>query len=238
MTNKETVEVTIDSNEASQCPELVEVFALHEDTQDWEIKPLPEGDFIIDNCIFERKTPSDFASSLQDGRLRDQVDRLAGRDMIPYIVFDGNMEDFENLSHTNISPKALRGMVSSIERHNKIPTKFCSNNKTLADVSVRLARKEKEDPSVSEARQTEAIKDVSFIEEVFLAIDGVGVKTAEKLANRFETLEAAINAAQSDFKEVDDVGDVTSETIYNTLHSVKESTTSDDSDRGKKVYKI
>jgi len=234
MSKKESVNVTIDSNEASQKPELVETLALHEDVEDYKIEPKSEGDVHIDNCMFERKSPSDFASSLQDGRLRDQVERMAGNDKIPFVMVDGDMSDFEELGYTIIGPKSLRGMVASIEMKNNVRVKFCSDIKTLCDMTVRLSRKEKEEVELTQARQTDAIKTPSFIEEVFLAIDGVGVKTAEKLASEFNSLQKALNATKDDFKEVDDVGDVTADKIYNCLNG----NVNGKSDTGKRVYNL
>lgn len=219
MTNKESVEVVIDSNEATQKPELVETLALHEDIEDYEIKPLDEGDFIIDNCIFERKSPSDFASSLQEGRLRDQIERMAAHEEIPFVLVEGNMEDFNDLEHTDIPAKSLRGMDASIELRNNISVKYCSNVKLLADIAVRMARKEKESVTTVQARQTDAITDTTFIERVFLAIDGIGPKTAENLSEQFESLSDALNANSDVFESIEGVGPETSEKILEALHS-------------------
>lgn len=237
MTKKESVKVTIDSNEASQKPKLVEVLAMHEDTEDYEIKPLSEADFHIGNCIFERKTPSDFASSLEKGRLRDQVERMAGREEVPFIMVEGDMSDFDALKHTDIGSKSLRGMDASIEMKNNITVKYCSNIELLCDESVRLARKEKEDVTISQARQTEAVQEASFIEKVFLAIDGVGVKTSQKLSSEFESLSAAMNADKKDFESVDDVGPSTSEKIYSHLHN-SSNRTSNGTEEESRVYNI
>lgn len=238
MSKKEQVEVVIDSNEASQKPKLVEVLALHEDVEDYQIKPLDEGDFLIGNCMFERKTPSDFASSLQKGRLRDQVERMAGRDMKPFVMVEGNMKDFDNLSNTQIGSKSLRGMDASIEMRNNIPVKYCSDIKLLADMSVRLARKEKEEQTVTQASQTEAVKDTSFMEDVFRSIEGIGLKTSMKLSEEFNSLPKAIEATQEDFQQVDDVGPTTSEKIYSALHNEQNDGTVEQSGSDTRTYTI
>lgn len=237
MTEKETVEVIIDANEASQKPELVQKLAMHEDVDDYEIQPLDEGDIIVDNCIFERKTPSDFASSLEEGRLREQVERMAGHEETPFVLVEGNMGDFDELEHTNIGSKSLRGMDASIEMKNNISVKYCSSIKYVADMAVRLARKEKEGVTTVQARQTEAIKDVSFMEQVFLAIDGVGIKTAEKLAEEYEDISSLSNATLEGLKNVDDVGDVTAEEILSEASNVSH-TDSEDGSEESRTYTI
>lgn len=219
MSEKETVDVVIDSNEASQKPELVEILVMHEDVDDYRIEPLPEGDIIIEDCMFERKTPSDFASSLQKGRLRDQVERMAGREHRPYILVEGDMQDFGELEHTEIPAKSLRGMDASIEAKNQISVKYCSTIGNVADMAVRLARKQKEGVDTVQARQTKAITDPTFIEEVYLSIDKVGVKTAEKLAVAFPSLEMALQADREEFEEVEGIGSELSEKIHQALHT-------------------
>jgi len=237
MSNKEKVEVIIDSNEATQKPELVSKLALHEDVEDYKITPDIEGDIAIENCLFERKTPSDFASSLEEGRLRDQVERMCGTEKTPFILVEGNMDDFDSLEHTNIDSKSLRGMDASIEMRNGVGVKYCSSVGFVADMAVRLARKEKESLTSVQARQTDAVKDVSFIEQVFLAVNGVGVKTAEKLSENFESLSDALNATQSEFEQVDDVGPSTSESIYSALHTDGVSDPNGENE-GERVYSI
>lgn len=238
MSKKEKVNVVIDSNEASQKPKLVQVLALHEDVEDYQIKPLDEGDFLIDNCMFERKTPSDFASSLQEGRLRDQIERMAGRDMKPFVMVEGDMTDFDNLEHSQIEAKSLRGMDASIEMRNNIPVKYCSKIEYVADMAVRLARKEKEEQTVTQASQTEAVKDTTFIEDVFRSIEGVGMKTSMKLSKEYESLPEALEATREELQQVDDVGPSTSEKIYSALHNKQNDGDSEQSEDKVRTYTI
>lgn len=237
MSKKETVEVVIDSNEAMQKPKLVEVLALHEDIEDYDIEPLDNGDFIIDNCMFERKTPSDFASSLQEGRLRDQVERMAGCEEVPFILIEGDMKDFDHLEHTDIPSKSLRGMDASIELRNNISVKYCSKIELLADVAVRLARKEKEEVTTVQTHQTDAVKDTTFLERVFLAIDGIGPKTAETLSGQFENLSAVIECDKEDLENVEGIGTETSKEILKSLHG-EDIPTQNEAEQESKVYNI
>jgi len=219
MSKKEQVEVIIDSNEISQKPKMGEVLILHEDVEDYQIEPLETGDFIIGNCIFERKSPNDFAGSLEEGRLREQVERLAEREEVPFVMVEGNVEDFENLTHTDIPPKSLRGMDASIEMRNNISVKYCSKIETLVDLAVRLSRKQKEEMTNSQARQSGAVRDTTFLEDVFRAIDGIGIKTASNLSAEFSDLSDAINSTRERFETVEGVGPETSEKIAAHLHS-------------------
>ena len=63
---------------------------------DIEIKTLPVGDYIVSNRIgIERKTISDFESSLISGRLFDQIQRLNKAYEFPIVLLEGNVEEFK-----------------------------------------------------------------------------------------------------------------------------------------------
>ena len=59
---KTQVRVVIDSNEAAQHPEMIAAFDTHPEVKSWKVAPLSVGDILIESVVFERKTPSDFAS--------------------------------------------------------------------------------------------------------------------------------------------------------------------------------
>jgi len=218
MSDKETVELTIDTNEESQGVEAVETFVLHEDVEEFTIEPLETGDFIVEDCIFERKTPSDFASSLQEGRLREQVERMAESEYRPFVLIEGDMSDFSNLEHSQMPPKSLRGMTASILGRNGIPVVFCSNPKLLADIAIRIARKTEEDLNNHHVKTTEAVKDVPFVTQFFMNIEGIGLSTAEELTEAFGSVEEAMNASVDELSAVGGIGEKRAENIYETIH--------------------
>lgn len=218
MTNKEQVHVTIDSNEESQNLESVEIFVMHEDVEGFDIEPLETGDFIIGECMFERKTPTDFAGSVKKGRLREQVERMAGSGYSPYVLVEGDMSDFSNLEHSRMPAKSLRGMAASIMARHNIPVVFCSNPENLADIAVRIARKTSEDVSTAHVKKANTVKDVPFIVKFFMNFDGVGLETAEELAREFDTIQAVLDAEETDFQKIDGIGPKTTEKLMSTLH--------------------
>ncbi len=219
MTNKEKVNVIIDSNEESQAKEAVQCFVLHEDVETFTIEPLETGDFIVENCIFERKTPSDFASSLQEGRLREQVDRMMLDERRGFILIEGDMKDFSNLKHSQMPPKSLRGMTASIIGRSGIPVVFCSTPENLADIAIRIARKTIEDVNVQHIKNDDTVKDVAFIVKFFMNVEGIGHRTAEELSEAFPTVKSALKASKKDLASVGGIGDKRAENIYNTIHS-------------------
>jgi len=55
---------------------------------------LPEGDFLADHVIVERKEIGDLYSSIMDGRLKNQCCKMALHDKIPVLVIHGNLQEY------------------------------------------------------------------------------------------------------------------------------------------------
>jgi len=235
--SKETVDVTVDKNEAAQNPELTEILALHQEINNYREESLPEGDIKIHNCLFERKTPSDFASSLQEGRLREQVERMGGRDIQSFLLIEGDMSDFDGL-YSNMSSKSLRGMVSSIAARNRIQVIFCSNAKLLADTAVRIARKVTEEPTSIQTTTADNVKDPTFIENMLMGVEGVGYKTAQKIAEEFSTVDSLIDATSGELQSTKGVGKVMADKIVNTLHALDSNGSEDEENPTCEVYSV
>lgn len=244
MSNKEQVQVIIDSNEEAQNQELTELFVLHEDVERFNIEPLETGDFIVEDCMFERKTPSDFAGSLKKGRLREQVERMSQSGYHPFVLIEGDMSDFSNLQYTQMPSKSLRGMTASIMGRHGIPVVFCSEGKYLADIAIRIARKTVEEPSQVHVSNSDTVKEAPFIVKFFMNFEGIGLETAEKLAEEFNSVQSAVDASLSDFTEVDGVGDTTASTIHSEVHNTdnkdsdEEESDSGENENGVKMVRI
>ena len=84
-----------------------------------EIKTLPIGDYIVaPETVVERKTISDLVSSIFDGRLFDQCNRLKENYKFPILLIEGNMDEIEKLTE---NPFVFYGAISSIAIDFKIP---------------------------------------------------------------------------------------------------------------------
>ena len=86
--------VTIDCREV----DLIEIFK-QMNYENYECKSIPLGDIIIgDNIIIERKTWADLASSIMDGRYKEQGNRLSQALLENYKVYyfiEGNLDFYK-----------------------------------------------------------------------------------------------------------------------------------------------
>lgn len=228
MSNKEKVKVVVDVHEPD---DLLAQVLLHEDVEDVHVAEggLPSADLVVGGIGFERKTPSDFASSVTDDdrNIYDQVQRMTEQYPQSYVLIEGTVADFGNLEHSEIPAKSLRGAMASIT------ARYCpvipaggmggtGDMELLVDMAIRIGRKHNEDSGHHYMKTTSAGDDTAFIRRMFACMDGVGPQVSRELAEAFPTLEQAMDASVDDFRGVEGVGDKRAQTIYQKLHEQEE----------------
>lgn len=156
-----------------------------------EIKELKVADYLVNNIAIERKTISDFISSMINRRLTRQLQDLQQYEN-KFIIIEG-VEEQELYSDEKegISSNAIRGFLLSIILKYKIPIIFSKNYEDTAKFINILARKKEKESSLNVTKKSLNKKErLQFILEGF---PGIGPKTAKKLLSEFKTLKNIIN---------------------------------------------
>ena len=160
-----------------------------------EIKELKVADYIIEDIAIERKTFSDFVSSMINKRLLRQLEDLKQYPK-PLIIIEGNSKDFD----FNISPNAIKGFILSISLSYKIPIIFTENSTETAEYIGVISRKKPTSMSLNVSKKNLTKKQqLQFILESFPKI---GPKTSEKLLSNFKTIKQIINASEEELEKV------------------------------------
>ena len=187
--------------------------------------PLPAGDISIGPVLFERKTPPDFAQSVTDSdrNIYTQIEKMgqvieeATEVDHSYILIEGDSADFSDLTHTDIAPKSLRGVVSSVMARAGVPILFCSNRDLLVDYSLRIARKHSTS-SVSSSMHSGSVDVKEEVpKRVAGVLPGVGAKTAESIYEEFPTVESLVEASEEELRGIEGVGEKRAEDIRQSL---------------------
>ena len=110
-----SLRIIIDERERkSGIPELLKKVGVNV-----EIKTLPIGDYIVaPETIVERKSIRDFMSSIFDGRLFDQCNRLKEHFQFPIILIEGDVDEIDEIAE---NPLVFYGALSSVAIDFKIP---------------------------------------------------------------------------------------------------------------------
>lgn len=165
-----------------------------------EMKNLPVADFLIKNIAIERKTVSDFVSSMINKRLLRQLEELKQYTSRLLIIEGIDEQELYNDENTGINSNAIRGFLLSILLRYKIPILLTKNYEDTAKFILLLAKKQKKEISLRAMKKTLNKKErLQFILEGFPSI---GPKTAKKLLSHFDTLKNIINASEEELKEL------------------------------------
>jgi ERCC4-type nuclease len=213
----ETVEAVVDVYEPTN---ILKSVSEHPDVESIEVDMLESGDIVIGDVAFERKTPSDFASSMtgDDNRLRDQVNRMVEQYSAAYVLVEGSMSDFDNLAHTNIKGASLRGYTASIEARQGVSVQFCDTPTLLVDMATRLGRKHIETAPSRLKVGSSAQKHEPVAKRMVACIDGVGADMADRLHDSYGSIPSLLEAVQDGtLKDVDGVGEKTAAAISEAL---------------------
>ena len=215
---KQKVRVEVDVREPT---EVIEAVSKHEDVEEFTLDELPSGDLVIGGTAFERKTPSDFASSMveEDNRLKDQVERMLEEHENVYVLIEGTLEDFDYLTHSNVEPQSLRGFAASIQARYGVGVVFCKKRSLLVDMAVRLARKHVEDTSRELRLESSVERGAPVVKRMIGCIEGVGPGTADKIYEKYDSVPLVLDAIGREAltDEVEGVGPKTAENIKNAL---------------------
>jgi ERCC4-type nuclease len=161
------------------------------------------GDFVCSSngVVIERKTHSDFVSSIMDGRIFEQLKSLKENYERPVIIVEG-------FSDREINENAFKAMVaSSITKFNAsfVNTK---NSMDTAKMIYWLAKKEQEDGNKNLGfKQGKKPKETKRLQEFILSgMPGVSSILAKRLLGNFGSVERVFNASEIELSKVKGVG--------------------------------
>lgn len=155
------------------------------------------ADYLIGNIAIERKTISDFISSMINKRLFNQLNEIKKYPSY-FLIIEGNRdslnENFEN---------PCRGMILSVITDFQVPIIFTANQEDTATFLILLAKrieKSKQELSMRHMKKPNSLNEQKqFILEGF---KNIGPKTSKKLLKEFKSIKNIINAPIEKLQEV------------------------------------
>jgi Fanconi anemia group M protein len=184
-----------------------------------KLDQLKIADYILSSrCGVELKTVEDFASSIIDGRLLEQIKQLKNNFDCPIIIIEGEQDLF---SVRNIHPNAIRGMLATIAVSYSIPTIFTKSPKESAALLSIIAKREQEtsstDFSMHANKKPLTIKEQQ--EYIVSALPNIGPNLAKELLKKFKTVKKIINAKEDKLQKVKKIGDKKAKSIREVIDS-------------------
>jgi Fanconi anemia group M protein len=169
-----------------------------------EVKPLKQGDFIINHSItIERKTGKDFIISLMNGRLFRQASRLKRFAQIPILLLEGNPYPTD----IPIAPSALKGAIISLNTHFYLPIIYSRHLNDTVNILKLIGSQQTRYRSGVLRRSGSPPKDHRNRQLYLLqGLPEVGPILAKRLLNHFGSVNSILNASEMELTAVPGVG--------------------------------
>ncbi len=179
---------------------------------------LDVGDYILSTRIgIERKNTEDFLSSLIDGKLFRQIQRLRNNYSRPILILEG-----ENLfTHRNVNHNAIFGSLASISVDYGIPIMTTKDEKETANLISILAKREQKEEKKEVAIRGEKIS-MSLNERQQFLVEGlpnISATLAKRLLLHFGNIRDIMNATENELQEVNGIGKNIASDIIKVLNS-------------------
>ncbi len=205
--------IIVDERERkSGIPELLRAVGIN-----IEMKTLPIGDYIVaPETIVERKSIHDLISSIFDGRLFDQCNRLKEHFKFPIILIEGNLDEINNITE---NPLIFYGAISGIALDFKIPVLPTPNADHTAKLLVSLcSRKESSTgPFLKKIRKSNDMQRQQLT--VLSSLPGVGEKLALRMLEKFGSPFRVFSASSTELAKVEGLGGVRAKKIKKMLEA-------------------
>lgn len=164
---------------------------------------LKVGDFVCsdDGIVIERKTHSDFVSSIIDGRIFEQLKHLKENYEKPVIIVEG-------FSDREMNDNVLKATVASLIAKFNVSFVSTKNSLDTARMVYWLAKKEQEDANQTLGfKQGKKPKDTKRLQEFILSsIPGISTVLARRLLENFKSVENVVNATEDELSEIKGLG--------------------------------
>jgi len=164
-------------------------------------KELKVADYIVKGVAIERKTVSDFISSMKNRRLLNQLQELQQYEK-KLLIIEGidEQELYTDLQKKiGMHPNSVRGFLLSILLKYNVPIIFTKNAEDSAKFIYLLSKKKEYEHPLQVKKKTHNKKEqLQFIIESF---PGIGPKTARKLLKEFSTITNIINTSEENLKD-------------------------------------
>jgi DNA excision repair protein ERCC-4 len=200
--NKDPIHIIADDRE---CKSDVIKFLSEIENVDLSIQRLSMGDYQVENqLIVERKTINDFAVSIIDGRLFKQMIRLENSNSKSALILEGTAIDTAEIGMTR---EAMQGALITVSLILGIPILRSKDSSETARLIVYIGRQIESVARGGVQRHGYRPKS-KWKRQLYIlqGLPGVGSERAERLLDRFGSVEAAISASSSELQSVDGIG--------------------------------
>ena len=182
-----------------------------------QVQRLAVGDYCLDkHLIVERKTLPDMMASIVDGRMFRQAMRLVSSEFDPLLILEGTSADTRG---ARVSREAVQGAMITVSVILGIPVLRSHSPQETAWLMVRAAVQVKKVISGNTHRPGYRPKGRRKRQlSILQGLPRIGPERAERLLDRFGSIQNVINASYDELLSVDGIGKDTARKIQDILN--------------------
>ena len=180
-----------------------------------EIKTLMVGDYIVGpETVVERKSIQDLLSSIFDGRLFDQCNRLKEHFQFPILLIEGNVDEIDSITE---NPLIFYGALSTIAVDFKIPIIPTPSAIHTAKLLVSLCSKKEsiKGPFLKKIKKSNDLHKQQL--SVLCSLPGIGEKSAMRILEKFGSPIIALNSTSKELAKIPGLGEIRAKKIKKML---------------------
>lgn len=168
-----------------------------------ELRKIPVADYIIGNVAIERKTVSDFISSMINKRLVRQLEEMKQYPKQLLIIEGIEEQELYNDESKGIHPNAIRGMLLSILLEFNIPIIMTKDYQDTAKFLILIKRRQEKEPKQISLKAKKKTLDLAEQQQFIIeGFPGIGPATAKALLKKFKTIKNIINAKPQQLEKI------------------------------------
>jgi len=177
---------------------------------------LPVGDYIIsDRICVERKTVSDFESSIMNNRLFEQLDRLHSSFEKPMLIIEGGEEEHR------LSENVVLGTILKLYVDHNVQVLRSRDASGTAAMLCKFAEREQTDEKKRPRLMGLKKAHTTYQWQVLMlsSVPGIGPSLADRLLLHFKTIKNISAANVDDLMKVEKIGKKKAQSIFNIINA-------------------
>ncbi len=184
-----------------------------------DVRPvnLEVGDYVLsDEIVVERKTAEDFAKSIIDKRIFNQLINMRDLYQKPVLLIEGS-----SLYTPLISAEAVRGALASIIVDFNVPVINVKDATEAASLLISIAKREqierRRQPTIKSGKRPTTLKEQQ--ETIVASLPNIDLTLAKRLLKHFKSVINVFKASKEDLMKVEGIGEKISTKIREVLDS-------------------
>lgn len=194
--------IYVDSRENS---DLIKEF--HKLPIRFEVKRLDVSDIVVSDQIgIERKSKSDFVSSILDKRLFPQLIDLSKNFRRPILIIEGEENIF---TLRNLNPNVIRATLSAIAVDMRIPIIYTDSIEDTSQMVLTIAKRTlKSKKDISLVMEKRSFSENEELEKFVSSIPKINVVSAKSILKHFNSINNLVSASEENLVACEGIGKI------------------------------